>query len=97
MNTAKYYIILILFIAGCSFSEKPVNPYLQSKDGFIEVEGGKIWYGIMGEGDNTPLIQLHGGPGQGQEHRRLSVCRGVGGESRQAAEDYAYGQSRRGS
>lgn len=63
MKTTIYYIILILFIITCSCSEKTVNPYLKENVGFIEVEGGKIWYGIMGEGDNTPLLQLHGGPG----------------------------------
>ncbi|MFT4803944.1 MAG: proline iminopeptidase [Arcticibacterium sp.] len=71
MKKAKHYIILILFIAGCSSSEETVNPYLKSKDGFIEVEGGKIWYGIMGEGDNTPLLYLHGGPG-GRSNFNLS-------------------------
>ena len=29
----------------------------------MEVEGGKVWYGILGEGDNTPLLVMHGGPG----------------------------------
>ncbi len=33
------------------------------KEGFVAVEGGKIWYKIVGEGDNTPLLVLHGGPG----------------------------------
>jgi proline iminopeptidase len=33
------------------------------KEGFIEVEGGKIWYRIDGEGDKTPVLLLHGGPG----------------------------------
>jgi proline iminopeptidase len=33
------------------------------KEGFIEVEGGKIWYRIDGEGDKTPMLLLHGGPG----------------------------------
>ena len=54
---------LILFIIGCAPIEKPTNPYLKAKNGFIKVEGGKIWYGITGEGDNTPLLHLHGGPG----------------------------------
>ena len=55
--------ILILFISGCTPAEKPTNPYLKAKNGFIQVEGGKIWYAITGEGDNTPLLNLHGGPG----------------------------------
>ncbi|MUP44675.1 alpha/beta fold hydrolase [Gramella sp. BOM4] len=33
------------------------------KEGFVEVEGGKIWYKIVGEGKGTPLLILHGGPG----------------------------------
>jgi len=71
MKKAVIYIILILFITGCASSEKPVNPDLQSEDGFIEVAGGKIWYGIMGEGDHTPLLYLHGGPG-GRSNFNLS-------------------------
>ncbi|MGB5202656.1 MAG: proline iminopeptidase-family hydrolase [Eudoraea sp.] len=63
MNSSKFYIIIILFISSCSFYEKQSNPYLQTGEGFVEVEGGKIWYGIMGEGNNTPLVCLHGGPG----------------------------------
>ncbi|ARV07939.1 proline-specific peptidase [Polaribacter sp. SA4-10] len=55
--------LLILFISGCAPFEKPTNPYLKAKNGFIQVEGGKIWYAITGGGDNTPLLHLHGGPG----------------------------------
>ena len=55
--------ILILFISGCVPLEKRTNPYLKAKNGFIQVEGGKIWYAITGGGDNTPLLHLHGGPG----------------------------------
>ena len=55
--------ILFLLISGCSPVEKQTNPYLKAKNGYIEVEGGKIWYGITGSGDNAPLLHLHGGPG----------------------------------
>jgi proline iminopeptidase len=51
---------LILF--GCT-STIPSNPYLTPGDGFVEVDGGKVWYGIMGEGTNAPYVCLHGGPG----------------------------------
>ncbi len=33
------------------------------QEGFIDVEGGKVWYEIDGNKKNTPLIVLHGGPG----------------------------------
>ena len=35
----------------------------QSREGFVEVTGGKIWYEVLGDGDATPVVTLHGGPG----------------------------------
>lgn len=32
-------------------------------EGFINVTGGNVWYEIVGENKNIPLIVLHGGPG----------------------------------
>ena len=32
-------------------------------DGFVDVVGGRIWYQTMGTGDGTPLVVIHGGPG----------------------------------
>lgn len=32
-------------------------------EGFIDVPGGRVFYRVMGGGDRTPLILLHGGPG----------------------------------
>ena len=29
----------------------------------MQVPGGRVWYRIMGTGDRTPLLLLHGGPG----------------------------------
>ncbi|MEM9324299.1 MAG: proline iminopeptidase-family hydrolase [Bacteroidota bacterium] len=54
------FLALILFL-GCQPQRQ--NPYLMSGDGFVDVEGGQIWYGIMGEGDQAPFVYLHGGPG----------------------------------
>ena len=62
-NPSKYYFLILLLISSCTFNLKKSNPFLEQREGFVEVEGGKIWYGIMGEGDNTPLLCLHGGPG----------------------------------
>ncbi len=55
--------ILILFISSCAPKEQPSNPYLKAKNGYVQVEGGKIWYAITGEGNSAPLLNLHGGPG----------------------------------
>ncbi|MEP7197420.1 MAG: proline iminopeptidase-family hydrolase [Saprospiraceae bacterium] len=35
---------------------------MKPQEGFIKVDGGKIWYRIVGEGDKTPILVLHGGP-----------------------------------
>ncbi|WP_228850495.1 proline iminopeptidase-family hydrolase [Aegicerativicinus sediminis] len=58
-----FYIIIVALITSCAFNTRLSKPVLQQGEGFVEVEGGKIWYGIMGNGDNTPLLCLHGGPG----------------------------------
>jgi len=50
---------LIVFLAcACVSKQKP-----ESTEGYIPVTGGKIWYRIDSEGDKTPLVLLHGGPG----------------------------------
>ncbi len=33
------------------------------KSGYIEVSGGRVWYGIHGDGPGLPVLCLHGGPG----------------------------------
>ena len=50
-------MIFIQFL-GCQ------NPkLLEPKEGFLTVEGGKIWYEVYGSGNKTPILVLHGGPG----------------------------------
>ncbi len=39
------------------------NTRLHPGEGFLDVNGGKLWYEVVGEGDQTPLLLLHGGPG----------------------------------
>ncbi len=34
-----------------------------SSEGYVDVEGGRVWYRIVGSGNATPLVLLHGGPG----------------------------------
>jgi proline-specific peptidase len=33
------------------------------REGFVDVTGGRVWYRRAGDGDRTPLLILHGGPG----------------------------------
>ncbi len=50
--------ILLVLSEGCQ-----TNPTLKPGEGYVEVPGGKVWYKIVGEGDKTPILILHGGPG----------------------------------
>ncbi|HET8861226.1 proline iminopeptidase-family hydrolase [Marivirga sp.] len=54
------YLSLIL-IFGCQPKES--QDQLSAHEGKIEVEGGEIWYKVMGEGEGIPILTLHGGPG----------------------------------
>jgi len=47
----------VLILAGCKDSKEYIE------EGFVEVNGGKVWYRMNGKGPETPLLLLHGGPG----------------------------------
>lgn len=36
---------------------------IEAREGYIPVTGGRVWYQIVGAGEATPLLVLHGGPG----------------------------------
>ncbi|MDX5479224.1 MAG: proline iminopeptidase-family hydrolase, partial [Cyclobacteriaceae bacterium] len=36
---------------------------LVSQEGYVEVNGGRIWYEVYGSGTKPPVLLLHGGPG----------------------------------
>jgi proline iminopeptidase len=33
------------------------------REGFVNVQGGPVWYHVAGDGSGRPLLMLHGGPG----------------------------------
>ena len=41
---------------------------LDAHEGYAPVPGGNVWYKIVGSGDATPLLTLHGGPGAGHDY-----------------------------
>ena len=59
-NISKILALGFILILFYSCQNKTV---LKPKEGYIDVTGGKVWYKIVGEGDKTPLLILHGGPG----------------------------------
>lgn len=60
MRNITYLFISILFLFSCS-SQSPSG--LAPHEGKVKVEGGEIWYKVMGEGEGIPVLTLHGGPG----------------------------------
>ncbi len=51
-------LITVILFFGCTTTET-----IKNGEGFIAVTGGQIWYKVTGEGNKTPIILLHGGPG----------------------------------
>jgi proline iminopeptidase len=49
--------LLISVLNGCKTKE------LTPGEGYVDVNGGKVWYRIDGGGNKTPILLLHGGPG----------------------------------
>lgn len=50
--------LILIFSIQCEPKQK-----IKTGEGFVNVKGGKIWYRVTGDGDKTPLVMLHGGPG----------------------------------
>lgn len=52
-----FFAVAVLFFSSCA-PEK-----IKEGEGYVKVEGGKIWYRVIGSGNKTPIVMLHGGPG----------------------------------
>jgi proline-specific peptidase len=50
---------IVISPARAASAVVPLSP----REGFIQVDGGPIWYRIYGTGTRTPLLLVHGGPG----------------------------------
>ena len=57
MKNLIFFILLFLSITSSVVSAD------NSKQGFINVPGGPVWYKVSGNGEGLPLLALHGGPG----------------------------------
>ena len=61
-NAAAGFMIsaLAIFSLGVAICS---NQVAATKEGFIQVTGGRVWYRVVGNKRATPLLVLHGGPG----------------------------------
>ncbi len=53
----QFIVLLAFLLSGCK------SESLSPQEGYIKVTGGKVWYKVVGSGNQTPLVLLHGGPG----------------------------------
>lgn len=53
-----FTLLSLLSLTTCCLSQN-----LSTREGFVKVQGGRIWYKIVGSGNKTPLLIIHGGPG----------------------------------
>ena len=60
-RTMRLLAMSVLFVA-CS-NPRDLSKELKLGPGFASVPGGKVWYNVVGTGNGTPLLILHGGPG----------------------------------
>lgn len=58
LSVFVHILIAIFLLKSCQQQEK-----IRTGEGFINVDGGKVWYRVTGNGDKTPILILHGGPG----------------------------------
>lgn len=56
-------VIVILGLTGATSATAAAPGKIEPGEGFVKVTGGKVWYRVVGSGDKTPLLLLHGGPG----------------------------------
>ena len=56
---SKWMYIFFLLLVNVHHLSAQLSP----QEGYINVTGGKVWYRIVGSGNKTPLLLLHGGPG----------------------------------
>lgn len=57
MNKINLFVCIALLFGSCSTNTLPEG------ENYLDVKGGKIWYKVVGKGDKTPIVMVHGGPG----------------------------------
>lgn len=61
MRNTFLSILAITFVLALSACQS--RPALKPAEGYVDVEGGRVWYRIIGDGTGIPLLLTHGGPG----------------------------------
>ena len=57
------YSRLLFFAVALFCFSSCAHKKIKEGEGYVKVEGGQIWYKVIGSGNKTPIVLLHGGPG----------------------------------
>ena len=55
-------LTLLALLPACTEAPAPM-PVLTPGEGYVQLPEGRMWYQVVGEGAQTPLLLVHGGPG----------------------------------
>ena len=53
------FLILLVAVSSCKQEMQTLQPH----EGKVKVEGGELWYKVIGKGSKPPILMMHGGPG----------------------------------
>ena len=59
-NMLRGLLLLSIYLGMNAFAQ---NNVLREGEGYLQTPNGRIWYKVVGRGERTPLLLLHGGPG----------------------------------
>ena len=62
-NSVNRFLLLVVIVFVIPLFVNCAKQGLIEGEGYVNVTGGKVWYKIVGSGNATPLLLLHGGPG----------------------------------
>jgi proline iminopeptidase len=62
-NRFRIFIFVQVLFGAILLTSCHQEKEIQTGEGFINVDGGKVWYQVVGHGNKTPILVLHGGPG----------------------------------
>lgn len=60
----KKFLAAFVFAAWGWYLTPAAATGLAPHEGFVQVPGGPVWYRVFGSGTATPLLIVHGGPGE---------------------------------
>jgi len=55
----RFFSVIFVIVVLSACGDKGLTP----GEGYVDVEGGRVWYRVVGSGSEIPLLLLHGGPG----------------------------------